>query len=174
MQISFHPFADDGDIPNNRLPLILYAGAIDPAAGDPAVAFEELFRANGWGDGWRNGIFPFHHYHSTAHEVLGIAAGEAEVRFGGEGGATVQVKAGDAVLIPAGVGHKRLSARPTFWSSAPIRAASAPTSCARAPRTRPPSARASPRCRCRRPTRCRAATAARRGVAEGLMPLFAA
>ena len=70
-------FADDGDIPNSRYPLIVYAGAIDPAAGDPAVAFETRFAANGWGNGWRNGIFPFHHYHSTAHEVLGIAAGEA-------------------------------------------------------------------------------------------------
>lgn len=106
-----HLFADDGDIPNNpRFPLIVYAGAIDAKAGDPAVAFETLFHANGWGGGWRNGIFPFHHYHSTAHEVLGIARGEAEVRFGGEAGKTLSVKAGDAVLIPAGVGHKRLSA----------------------------------------------------------------
>jgi uncharacterized protein YjlB len=106
-------FDDDGDVPNHpRFPLIVYAGAIDPDSGDVAVAFEELFEANGWGDGWRNGIFPFHHYHSTAHEVLGIAAGEAEVRFGGEGGQTLKVKAGDAVLIPAGVGHKRLSASP--------------------------------------------------------------
>ena len=112
MQISLHHFADDGDIPNNRLPLILYAGAIDVAAGDPARAFEDLFHGHGWGHGWRNGIFPFHHYHSTAHEVLGIAAGEAEVRFGGEGGATVHARAGDAVLIPAGVGHKRLTGSP--------------------------------------------------------------
>jgi uncharacterized protein YjlB len=103
-------FADDGDIPNNRLPLILYDGAIDVAAGDPAAAFETLFARNGWGGSWRNGIYPFHHYHSTAHEVLGIARGRAEVRFGGEGGRTVAVKAGDALLIPAGVGHKRLSA----------------------------------------------------------------
>jgi uncharacterized protein YjlB len=32
------------------------------------------------------------------------------VRFGGEAGETLTVQAGDAVLIPAGVGHKRLSA----------------------------------------------------------------
>jgi len=112
MQISLHHFADDGDIPNNRLPLILYAGAVDVAAVDAALAFEDLFRKNGWGHGWRNGIFPFHHYHSSAHEVLGIAAGSAEVRFGGEGGATVTAQAGDAVLIPAGVGHKRLAGSP--------------------------------------------------------------
>ena len=111
MQSTHHFFADDGDVPNHpRFPLIVYAGAIDVRAGDPAVTFETLFQANGWGGGWRNGIFPFHHYHSTAHEVLGIARGEAEVRFGGEAGKTLSVKAGDAVLIPAGVGHKRLSA----------------------------------------------------------------
>lgn len=112
METDSHKFADDGDVPNNRYPLIVYAGAIDPAAGDLATGFEALFEDNGWGGGWRNGIFPFHHYHSTAHEVLGIAAGDAEVRFGGEEGTSLHVKAGDAVLIPAGVGHKRLSATP--------------------------------------------------------------
>ena len=112
MKASAHSFADDGDVPNSRYPLIVYAGAIDVAAGDPAVAFERLFALHGWGDGWRNGIYPFHHYHTTAHEVLGIAEGEAEVRFGGEAGETLHVKAGDAVLIPAGVGHKRLSSHP--------------------------------------------------------------
>jgi len=113
MRASSHIFTDDGAVPNNpRLPLIVYSAAIDPGVDDVAAAFETRFGANGWGGGWRNGIFAFHHYHSTAHEVLGIAAGEAEVCFGGEGGETLTVKAGDAVLIPAGVGHKRLSASP--------------------------------------------------------------
>jgi len=112
MKHSEHGFADDGDIPNNRLPLIVYEHAVDAGRGDPAVAFEGLFVCNGWGGGWRNGIYPFHHYHSTAHEVLGIARGEAVVRFGGEGAENFRVKAGDAVLIPAGVGHKRLSGSP--------------------------------------------------------------
>ncbi len=111
MKVTEFRFDDDGDIPNNRLPLILYAGAVDLTVGDTAHAFEMLFEENGWGDGWRNGIYPFHHYHSTAHEVLGIAAGEAAVRMGGEGGKTLTVRAGDAVLIPAGVGHKRISTR---------------------------------------------------------------
>jgi uncharacterized protein YjlB len=103
-------FDDDGDVPNNPLPLIVYHDALDAGAGDAAAGFEAMFRRNGWGGSWRNGIYPFHHYHSNAHEVLGIAAGTAEVRFGGEHGRTLTVRAGDAVLIPAGVGHKRLSA----------------------------------------------------------------
>lgn len=109
MKITAIVFADDGDIPNSALPLIVYQGAIDPAGRDPAAAFEDLFRQNGWGGSWRNGIYPFHHYHSNVHEVLGIAAGTATVRFGGESGETLTVAAGDAVLIPAGVGHKRLA-----------------------------------------------------------------
>lgn len=103
-------FADDGDIPNNRFPLIVYRGAIDAVAGDPAVAFETLFRSHGWGRGWRSSVFPFHHYHSNTHEALGIATGKVTLRMGGEAaGATIEALAGDALLIPAGVGHKRLS-----------------------------------------------------------------
>jgi uncharacterized protein YjlB len=112
MLASPHPFADAGDIPNNpELPLILYRQAV-PDAGDRAKAFERLFAAHGWGGTWRNGIYPFHHYHSTAHEVLGIAAGSATVQLGGDRGEAVELRAGDAVLIPAGVGHKRLASSP--------------------------------------------------------------
>ncbi len=108
-QVRLLRFADDGRIPNNpRLPLLVYPGAL--AREGDAAACERLFQANGWAGGWRDGIFPYHHFHSTAHEVLGIVRGSARVRFGGESGATLDVKAGDVVVIPAGVGHKRLSA----------------------------------------------------------------
>jgi uncharacterized protein YjlB len=104
-------FEDDGSIPNNpRLPLLVYAGAVDASGADPAARFEELFAANGWSGAWRDGIYPFPHYHSTAHEVLGIARGEAKVRFGGAQGVVVTVRAGDVVVIPAGVGHQNLGA----------------------------------------------------------------
>ncbi len=103
-----HRFADDGRIPNSPLPLLLYRGALgeDGGGGDPAAAFERLFARHGWSGAWRDGIFPFHHFHSTSHEVLGVARGWAEVRLGGEGGAALRLAAGDAVVIPAGVGHK--------------------------------------------------------------------
>lgn len=105
-------FDDDGLIPNNpRLPLVVYRSAVHLSdAADPAALFEVLFESNGWGEGWRGGVYEYDHYHSAIHEVLGIARGRVEVRFGGEGGKALEVKAGDVVVIPAGTGHKRLSA----------------------------------------------------------------
>jgi uncharacterized protein YjlB len=94
-------FAGDGAIPNSKLPLLVYRGAV-PA--DP-VAIERLFAANRWPPAWRAGVHPFHHFHSNAHEALGVARGEATVLFGGPGGQELTVKAGDVVVVPAGVGH---------------------------------------------------------------------
>lgn len=102
---------DDGAIPNHpRLPLLLWRGVIDPHLSDPAAELEALFARNGWLPAWRNGIYAFPHYHSSAHEVLGIARGRARVRFGGARGVVLAVAAGDVLFIPAGVGHERLEA----------------------------------------------------------------
>lgn len=105
-------FADDGAVPNNALPFLVYKGAIDVArVKDAAAQIEKTFAKNGWGHGmWRNGIYPFVHYHSLIHEVLGIAAGKARVRFGGDKGEEVDVEAGDVAVLPAGTGHQRLAA----------------------------------------------------------------
>ena len=102
-------FQDDGIVPNNRLPLIVRQGAVTPDASDPASAFERTFAKNGWTNSWRNGIYDYQHYHSTAHEALGIAIGSATVQFGGENGETIGLTAGDVVVIPAGVAHARIS-----------------------------------------------------------------
>ena len=111
VEVEAHRFEDDGTIPNNpKLPLLVYPGAVELSGADPAAIFERIFAGNGWSGSWRNGIYPFPHYHSTAHEVLGIARGEAKVRFGGANGAVLSVRAGDVVVIPAGVGHQNLGA----------------------------------------------------------------
>jgi uncharacterized protein YjlB len=101
---------DDGETPNNpALPLVLYRAAVDVTGADPAAAFERAFAAHGWGDGWRNGIFDFLHFHTRTHEVLGIARGRATVQFGGAKGRQVELAAGDVAILPAGTGHRRLS-----------------------------------------------------------------
>ena len=111
MQVATFTFSDDGDIPNHpHWPMIVYQGVVGDSEPDAASAFETIFARNGWGDGWRNGIFAFPHYHSNAHEVLGIAAGTAVVRLGGGKGGDFTLAKGDALLLPAGTGHQRLTA----------------------------------------------------------------
>src|SRR5262249_14772668 len=105
-------FDEDGSGANNRaLAGLVYKGAVDiDAKRDPAGAIEKMFAANGWGHGqWRDGIYPFVHYHSMIHETLGIARGRARVRLGGHRGETFDFAAGDGVGVPAGPGHQKLS-----------------------------------------------------------------
>lgn len=107
-----HLLAPDGAIPNHpRWPLLVYPAAVAITGEDPAAAFEQLFDRNRWPAAWRNGVFPFHHYHSTAHEALGVYSGEVTVQFGGDHGIAVTARPGDVVVLPAGTGHKKLASR---------------------------------------------------------------
>jgi len=111
-----HRFADDGRIPNNpTLPFVLYRGGIDLVGSpDPEDVIESVFAAHGWGAMWRNGIYPYPHYHSMIHEVMGVARGRATVRFGGENGQEIEIAPGDVVILPAGTGHQCLVQTPTL------------------------------------------------------------
>lgn len=103
----------NGWMPNSQLPVLLYRKAL-PLTGDLASDMERIFSANGWPPQWRNGVYSFHHYHSTAHEVLGFAAGHADLVLGGEGNDPLTVHAGDVLVLPTGTGHCRISASDDF------------------------------------------------------------
>jgi uncharacterized protein YjlB len=64
-------------------PLIVYRGAVKAQGKDAAEGCLSLFARNGWGGGWTDGIHPYHHFHATTHEALGIVKGSVRVRFGG-------------------------------------------------------------------------------------------
>ncbi len=106
-------FADDGRIPNSRFPLLIYPDALKGRSAS-AAAMEALFASNNWPPRWRATVFTYHHYHSTAHEVLGVASGSALLMMGGREGEEIEIAAGQVLVIPAGMGHKRLQSSPDF------------------------------------------------------------
>ncbi|NLB98972.1 MAG: cupin domain-containing protein [Lactobacillales bacterium] len=108
--------AEQKPYPNNALPLLYYPKVLEDLVGEAltADAILTLFASHDYENGWINGIYDEHHFHSTAHEVLGCVSGEAEVMFGGPDGETVLFAKGDVVLIPAGVAHKLLRKTTNF------------------------------------------------------------
>lgn len=106
-------FAPAGGIPNSRLPLVVWKGGLpaDARRGAEACA---LYRRNGWGGTWVYTVYPFWHFHTKGHEVLSCVAGTARIGFGGDDGIVADVSVGDVAVVPAGVGHKKLSASPGF------------------------------------------------------------
>jgi len=114
MQFETFIFRDDGTIPNNpKLPVVVYRHAV--TAPDTGRDMEERFIRNGWSGIWHNGIFDYHHFHSNAHEVLGIKSGKARVHLGGAHGRIVEVEEGDVMILPAGTGHKCLEFSGGFY-----------------------------------------------------------
>jgi uncharacterized protein YjlB len=95
-------FEDAGGIPNSRLPVLVYHDVQEAAGADECG---RLFARNGWLGAWVDGIFSFHHFHSTAHEVLGIVGGSAVVVLGGPDGRRFDVRKGDVLVLPAGTSH---------------------------------------------------------------------
>jgi uncharacterized protein YjlB len=105
---------DDGQIPNSSLPLLVYKSVFKERGSKGASWLENRFQQNNWYNSWRNGVFGYHHYHSNTHEVLGVYSGDAKLQMGGERGITLDVSAGDVIIIPAGVGHKNLNSSHDF------------------------------------------------------------
>jgi uncharacterized protein YjlB len=111
-EILVHLITDDGIFPNNKhLPLLVLKDVFPGKEKADPELIERTFFKNSWKGSWRNGLYPFHHYHSTAHEVLGIYSGSLRVQFGGVEGKIVVGSAGDVLVLPAGLAHKNI------WSS---------------------------------------------------------
>jgi len=107
--------SENGNFPNNgELPVLLYKNVFSFSETDPAATIEKAFSDNNWGGSWRNGIFSYHHYHTTAHEALGVYGGWAEVQLGGPGQEPIRIEKGDLVVLPAGTVHKKLDSGDGF------------------------------------------------------------
>ncbi|WP_114431844.1 cupin domain-containing protein [Phyllobacterium bourgognense] len=105
----------NGWVPNHqRFPVLIYHNVMVAEGKEAAAALESMFRRNDWPPRWHDGVYFFHHYHSTAHEVLGIANGKARLMLGGPAGQEVSVTAGDVLVLPVGTGHCCLEANPDF------------------------------------------------------------
>ena len=96
---------DDGVFPNNsQHPLLLFQSAFQRSELEGA----SILKTAGWTSPWVWGIFPYHHYHSNAWEILVCVRGNANIKLGGPTGPIVPVNCGDVVLIPPGIAHKQL------------------------------------------------------------------
>lgn len=114
MEIETLLLSENEWVPNNpRVPVVVYRGVLDGEGEELAERFEALFEGHGWPPDWRDGIFDYHHYHSTAHEALGVLAGTATLELGGPGGRRVELRP-DALLLPTGTGHRCIAASADF------------------------------------------------------------
>ncbi len=113
-------FGDAGGIPNHpQLPVLIYkrAALASCSPDNPeAIArwFEQTWPQHRWQPAWRWGVYDFPHYHSTAHEILGVYRGRASLRLGASAGVTLVVEPGDVIVLPAGTGHENLGASEDF------------------------------------------------------------
>jgi len=105
-----HLLQEDDHFPNNSsLPLLIYKKALNLPANEEPEIIEKTLEENNWSNAWRDGIYEYHHYHSNTHEVLVVYNGHCIVQFGGDHGITEELRAGDVVIIPAGVAHKKIA-----------------------------------------------------------------
>ena len=94
-EVQTRTFMGDGPFPNNpALPVLVLRRAVRTENGGVARALERVFGAHEWRGHWRNGVFPYHHYHSTAQPDPGRTRRDAEHLVGG---AVVMMVRKDAV-----------------------------------------------------------------------------
>ena len=113
-EIQLFHLLESSNTPNNILPAILYKKAFGADLDNPAEFLEKRFKQNNWSNAWKDSIYPFNHFHSNTHEVLGVYAGSAHVLIGGEKGKRLELSLGDILILPAGTGHQLLQKSDDF------------------------------------------------------------
>ncbi|KAF2649028.1 hypothetical protein K491DRAFT_611615 [Lophiostoma macrostomum CBS 122681] len=110
LRLSTHNIPSHQLLPNNpppAHPLFVYHSAFPSST--PPSSIENHVPQNDLYPQWRYTMYSQSHYHSTTHEFLAVFSGRARLLFGGEqnpGKVEIEVGAGDAILVPAGVSHR--------------------------------------------------------------------
>jgi len=113
LRLSSHQIPSFERMPNTSIikkPILIYHSAFH--SGISASTIEShLLTIGVVTPQWRYTMFSQSHFHSTAHEVLCVAAGKARLCFGGEDNpkrVEPVVEQGDVMVVPAGVAHRLL------------------------------------------------------------------
>ncbi|KAK5109638.1 hypothetical protein LTR62_006875 [Meristemomyces frigidus] len=106
-QIPAHSLTPNTSMQNK--PLLIYRSAFTAPSASGIEA--HLNKIGVVKPQWRYTMYSTSHFHSTSHEVLGIANGTAELCFGHEDNPQCvreTVRKGDVIVVPAGVAHRLL------------------------------------------------------------------
>jgi len=115
LDITQYILMDDGTFPNNAsLPVLHYKNVMDIQDNDPASFAIHILEKNNWMPVLVNGLYTYHHYHSSTHEVIVVYSGNAKVLLGGPEGVIVNLQKGDVLVLPAGVAHKNIGCSNDF------------------------------------------------------------
>ncbi|KAH6682851.1 hypothetical protein B0J14DRAFT_133085 [Halenospora varia] len=97
-------------VPNSPLPVLVYRSVLPPDP-DPTSACETI-EPNNW---FKGGVFKHyrsHHFHSVTHECYAVFKGHSRLLLGrgpldpeNEDDLLLELKKGDAIVLPAGVAH---------------------------------------------------------------------
>ena len=97
-------------VPNSPLPVLIYRSAL-PLEPTPSSACE-VIEPNNWLKGGVFKHYAAHHFHSVTHECYAVFKGSSRLLLGrgprdpeAEDDLIVDLRAGDVIVLPAGVAH---------------------------------------------------------------------
>lgn len=102
-----YSFSSTPTVPNSALPVLVYRNVLVPLADANTV--KEIIEKNRWLQGGVFKTFSLCHFHSVTHECYAIFKGSSKLLLGRgpldgqEGGAEVDLRAGDVIVLPVGL-----------------------------------------------------------------------